>query len=216
MIELLTRNLGWKLLSLASALLLWVAFVREPQLATTVSVPVLFRGMPVDLELSGNLVNRVQLQVRGPSGRLKPEDLSDAAVILDLGNINRPGDWTYTIQASNVSLPNAVEFLRAVPAQIRLRFERRVSRLVPVRLHISNPPPDGYRVESQEVVPEQLPIVGPQSNVEQVSFVDTDSIDLSNVVGKAEFRVNTFVSDPQVRFDTDPRVTVKIHVAKIQ
>lgn len=214
MIGLLTKNLGWKLLSVGLAVLLWAALVRDPELATTVSVPVMFRGMPEDLEISGELVNRVQLELRGPRTQLTPEDLADAAVVLNLGNVDRPGDRTYTIEPANVSLPNGVIFSRAVPAQIRLHFERRVARKVPVRIQISNPPPDGYRVVSQEVVPDTLAIVGPQSNVEQISFVDTDSIDLSEVYSTAEFHVNTFVADPQVRFTEPPRVIVKIRVER--
>jgi len=45
MIPLLTRNLGWKLLSLLIALALWVAVAREPQLATSLTIPVEFRNM---------------------------------------------------------------------------------------------------------------------------------------------------------------------------
>ncbi len=215
MIRALVGNLRWKLLSLCIAVLLWIIIVRDPQLATSIAAPVLFRGMPENLEISSELVSRVQLEVSGPSGRLTPEYLADAAVVLNLGNVDRTGDRTYTIQASNVSLPSGVVFSRAVPAQIRLHFERRVARQVPVRVRYSQPPPDGYRVESETVEPERLPVVGPQSNVEQVGFVDTDSIDLSRVIGETEFQVNAFVPDPQVRFEGAPVVTVRVDVRKI-
>jgi len=197
------------------AMLLWILLVRDPELSTTAPAPVLFRGMPQSLELSGDPVERVQLEVRGPRSQLRPEDLAEAAVILDLGNVDRAGDRTYNIEPSNVSLPTGVLFSRAVPAQIRLHFEQRMSRQVPVRIRITDPPPDGYRLVSQETEPEMLAIVGPQSNVEQVSFVDTDSINLSSVFGYAEFPVNTFVGDPQVRFEDTARVTVKVRVEAI-
>ena len=216
MMSFITKNLGWKLLSLALASLLWIALVRDPELATTVAVPVLYRGMPSDLELSGELVDRVRLEVRGPASLLTPEKLADAAVILDLGEIDHPGDRTYTIQSSNVSLPVGVTFSRAMPAQIRLHFERRISRLVPVRVRIANPPPDGYRIVSQRADPEALSVVGPQSNVEQVSFVDTDSIDLSDVYGTVQIPVNVFVDDPQVRFEGPPQVVVTVVVERVE
>lgn len=215
MMRTLTNNLSWKLLALLCASVLWLVIVRDPELATTVSVPVLFRGAPKNLEINSELVQRVQLEIRGASGRLTPANLSKAAVILDLGSVNRPGDRTYNIEASNVSLPSGVLFTGAVPSQIRLHFERRVSRQVPVRVRYSNPPPEGYRLVNQTVTPEKLPIVGPESNVEQIGFVDTDSIDLSNVVGPAEFQVNTYVPDPRVRFEGSPHVTVRVTVQKI-
>lgn len=214
MIGLLTHNFGWKVLSLVLAVLLWVAFVRDPELSTIVTAPVLFRGMPADMELSGELIDRVQLEVRGPSGQLAPEDLAGAAVVLDLGNVDRPGDRTYNIKETNVSLPRGVLFSRAVPGQIRLHFELRVSRIVPVRIRYSNLPPDGYQIARSVVEPERLPIVGPKRNVEEVEFAVTDSIDLSGVVGETEFRVNAYLSDPRVRFESSPEVTVRVNVEK--
>ncbi len=214
MIRAITRNWGWKLLSLTLAIGLWVGLVRDPELVTMISVPVLFRGMPNELELSGELVERVQLEIRGPSSHLTPQELSEAAVVLDLGNVDKPGDRTYTVETSNVILPPGVAFVRALPAQIRLHFEARISRRVPVRIRISDPPPDGYRIVSQSVTPEALAIVGPESNVELVTFVDTDSISLREVYGTAQFTVNTFVGDPQVRFDDPPKVVVTIIVEK--
>ena len=216
MIGLLTRNLGWKLLSICLAVLLWMAFVRDPELATSITVPVLFRGMPQNLEISSELVDRVQLEIRGPSGQLTPEYLSDAAIILDLGNVEQPGNRTYNIEPSNVSLPGEVLFSRAVPAQIRLRFARRISREVPVLVRYSSPPPPGYHVGRQIVTPNKLRILGPESNVEQIESVVTDSIDLSSVVAAAEFQVNTYVADPQVRFESAPQVTVSVEVEKSQ
>jgi len=38
MIELLTRNAGWKLFSLLVSLLLWFAFARDPEMGAFVAV----------------------------------------------------------------------------------------------------------------------------------------------------------------------------------
>ena len=214
MIRFLTGNIGWKLLSVVLAVLLWVAIVRDPELATSISAPVLFKGTPQELEISSGLLDSVQLEVRGPAGQLTTDSLSDAAVILDLGNVDRPGDRTYTVEPSNVSLPNGVVFSRAVPAQIRLHFERRMSRDVQVRVRYSSPLPSGYSLAQQLVTPARLRLRGPESNVQQIEHVTTDSIDLSSVVSSAEFQVNTYISDPQVRFESPPLVTVSIQVER--
>ena len=44
--------------------------------------------------------------------------------------------------------------------------------------------------------------------------VVTDPIDVSNVVGTSEFRVNAFVEDPYVRFEGSPQVTVTVTMKK--
>lgn len=212
MLGILTKNISWKLLSLGLAILLWMVVVRDPELHTTVPVPVLYRGMPQSLELSGELQDHVQVELRGPASQLTPQELTDAAVVLDLGAVEKPGDRTYTIEPSNVILPPGVKLSRAVPSQIRLHFERRVSRRVPVRVRFSGGPPGGFEVVSSSVAPDSLAIVGPESNVKLIAFVDTDSIDLSNVFGPAEFKVNVYVADAQVRFEEPPQVTVRVEL----
>ena len=64
MIGLLTRNTGWKLLSLVLAVLLWLVIVRDPELGTHIDVPVRYLGMPENLVISSDLVN-VRLEIRG-------------------------------------------------------------------------------------------------------------------------------------------------------
>ena len=214
MLNFFRRNLQWKLLSLLVSLLLWLAFVREPELATSVAAPVLFKGMPQSLEINSELPDHVQLEIKGPSGQLTPANLADAAIVLDLGTIHHAGDRTYTITPDNVHLPTGVDFTRAVPSQVRLHFELRISREVPVKVRFANLPPAGYQVVRQEVFPDKLRVIGPEASVREVSFVDTDSIDISSVMTIAEFQVNTFIPNPSVRFESKPVVRVRVHVEK--
>jgi YbbR domain-containing protein len=105
--------------------------------------------------------------------------------------------------------------MRAIPSQIRLKFERRLAQSVTVEPRFAGPPPQGYRVVRQEIFPRQLRITGPQSRVQQVTFVQTDPIDLTGTVSNGEFRVSAYVSDPQVRFESSPIVVVRVMLEKI-
>src|ERR1700683_3239782 len=125
MIQLLTRNLGWKFLSLLIAVVLWISVAREPEVATSLSAPVDFKNMRDDLDVSGDLPDHVRLEVRGPSGRLTRDNLSAVAVVLDLSDA-QAGDRTYSIRGRNLNLPAGVVFYQAVPSQITVRFEQLV------------------------------------------------------------------------------------------
>src|ERR1700682_2453331 len=92
-----TNNFGWKLLSLAIAIILWYTVVGEPELATSLTVPVQYKNNPRDLEISSEVPDRVRLEVRGPSQKLNPSSLSGSAVILDLSTFHQPGEQTFTI-----------------------------------------------------------------------------------------------------------------------
>jgi YbbR domain-containing protein len=194
--------------------LLWLLFVRDPDFATLVNVNILFRAMPRDLEISSELPDRVRLEIFGPSRLLTPESLTDAAVVFSLAEVDSPGDRAFTITAENTRLPDGVAFSRAVPSQVRIHFEQRVSREVTVRPRISKYPPAGYTLKQVRVDPQRLRVVGPESDVTEVPSVDTDSIDLSRVTGPAEMRMTASVANPRVRFESTPVVRVTVLVER--
>ncbi len=214
MMRLLRDNIAWKLLSLALALALWLAFVRDPEAATWIPAPVQYRNLPKDLEMSSDVLERMHLEIRGPSGKLNPAGLTDVAVVLDLSPITSPGQRTFTIESRNALLPAGVNLVRAVPSMVRLEFERRVERWLPVEPRFSTSLPAGYSILRREVVPERLKVVGPESRVEGLRAAQTDLIDVGVTPGRKEFQVQVFLADPHVRFESSMPVEVRVEVVK--
>jgi len=211
-LHLLLHNIGWKLLSLALASILWFVVAREPSIATSLNVPIQFKNMSDDLDVSSEIPERVRLEVRGPSGRLSRDNLAETAVVLDLATVAGPGERTFTFADRNVRLPTGVNFYKAVPSQITIRFEHLMYKSVPVRARYATGPPDGYAIVNSSFEPSTVRIVGPESHIQPIDFVSTDPIDLSNVIGQAEMRVHVNVGDPQVRLYpiTQVRFTVTL------
>jgi YbbR domain-containing protein len=191
-----------------------MAVIGDPELATSITVPIEFKNTPQDLELSSELPERLRLELRGPSGRLTPEYLADTVAVVDLGSVQKPGERTFSIMPANLNLPNGVHLIRPVPSQLRLKLERRASRDVRIVPRYATPPPDGYRIVRTVFEPETLAVVGPESRVKLVDSVETDPIDLTGAVGESTFRVNTYLPDAQVRFVSSAQVTVKVFLEK--
>lgn len=211
MLRFFFRDLWWKLLSLGIAVLLWVFVVSEPMVSSLVSVPVQFKGMPENLEISSEVMETVFLEVRGPASELvQMEQQKGYAVVLDMSRV-RAGERTFTIGPGDVVLPRGTRLVRAIPSQLRFEFERRVWRDVPVRVRLGEPQP-GYVLAGAEVSPPTLRIVGPESRVGRIESVTTDPVDISNVVGSSESRVTAYIEDPHVRFANPPQVVVKVQV----
>ena len=214
-LRLIFKDFGWKVLSLAIAVLLWAVVASEPELSTFVSVPVEYKSLPDGLEISSDIVESVYLELHGPSGRLRGStgDERRYAVVLDMSRV-RPGERAFTIGENDVRLPRGIRLVRAIPSQLRFDFERRQYRSAPVEVRFATQPQPGYEVASLEVTPSTLQIVGPESRVNRTKYVATDPIDLSNVVGTAEFHVNAFIDDPHIRFTRPPRAKVKVHIKR--
>lgn len=210
----LTNNLGWKLLSLLIAALIWISVAGEPELSTFLSVFVEYKNMPDDLEISSDIVESVYLELRGPSGQLRDLTETRAAVVMDFSNTHRPGERTFTIGQGNVTLPRGIQLVHSIPAQLHFRFERRVVRQIPVRVRFSTGPPKGYYVAESVAQPNALSVAGPESSMAKTQSIPTDPIDLSAIVGPAQFRVNTFLSDPYEHFQSSSQVAVNVFVKK--
>lgn len=208
------RNLGWKLLSLGIATLLWLTVAHEPEIATSVNVPIEFKDMPDDLDISSDIPDQVRLEVRGPSGRLTRDNIAQAAVVLDLAKVSGPGERTLTFADGNVKLPMGVSFLKAVPSQITMRFEHLMSKEVPIHARYGTGPPPGYAIVRSAFNPQTVRIVGPESHIQPVQFVSTDPIDLTNVIGHAEMPIHLNVGDPQVRLKPIPQVRFQVTLEK--
>jgi YbbR domain-containing protein len=210
----ITGNLGWKLLALMIAVALWIAVAREPELATSIAVPIEFKSIPDDLDIGSDLPDHVRLEVRGPSGRLSRDNLADLAVILNLADA-RPGERTYNIRPSHINLPSGVSFYRALPSQITLRFDKLLTKEVEIVLApYSKGPPDGYRVRSYALNPAKTFIRGPEQRVRNISHVTLDPVDLSGVISQAEFHTHVNIGDPQVRLEVPSDVALRITLEK--
>jgi YbbR domain-containing protein len=208
--RLFLENFWWKLASLGLSFGLWVTIINEPELVTSAAVPIFYKGLPVGIEIASDQPEKIFLEIRGPASRLTPGRLADTAVQLDLTDVTKPGERTFTVSRTNINLPSGVTFLRAVPSQLRLAFDNQMSKDVEVRLRLSGKPADGWRVTHQYVTPERLRIVGPASRVALIDSAETDPVDLTGFEDLLVAKVHSYIADSQVRFESSPMVQVRV------
>jgi YbbR domain-containing protein len=214
MLGLVTHNFRWKVLALAISFVIWAVVASEPELSTFETVRLEYRNLPDDLEISAAPTETVALELRGPSSELRGAGASrPPTVVVDMSDV-RPGERTFTIGDGNVSLARGVRLVRAIPSEVRFDFDRRLVRAIPVQVHFTGEGGGGYVMASHSVSPENLVIAGPASHVARVQAAVTDPVNVSSVVGTSQFRVNAFVSDAYVRFQTTPQVAVTVTMRK--
>jgi hypothetical protein len=130
-VGVVTRNLGWKLLCVGLAVLLWIAVEGEPELVTVQSVPVFYRNVEPSLALVSNPPATVRVEMRGPSDVLGRDNLSNVALLLDLAGQTEPGEKVFPISRANVTLPAGVNFVRSDPSELKLHLDRADGTLEP-------------------------------------------------------------------------------------
>ncbi len=212
MMQFLTRNLVWKLLSLLVAFFFWLNVASEPDLATIISVPVEYNNFPRGLEISSKIVESIDLEARGPAGQLRSLQDSRIAEVVDFSTVNAPGERTFTLTAKQLNLPRGITLIRTIPAQLRFRFEKQLTREVSVNVKFSGMLPQGLSVAEVDVEPRELSITGPESRVRESKELISDPFDLTGVSGDTQATLGVYEAEPEVRILDAPQVTVKIHI----
>ncbi len=203
------HNLGIKLLSLALAVGLWLAVASDPVAEVAVEVPIEFRNIPENLEISTESIPRAEIRVRGPQRVVRRLQPADIYAEIELGGM-KPGERTFDLTAQQVHKPRSLEVEQVIPNQFHLTFDTRLTRQVPVRPRAFGNFAAGYQIGRIDADPPTITISGPNKRVAAVEAAITDAIDASGTMDRATFVRHAYVSDPlvQVMNPNPVRVTV--------
>jgi YbbR domain-containing protein len=115
------NNWHLKLIALLAAFLLWSTYTSEPAAEVAFVVPIEFRNIPPNLELSGDIPVQVRLRVRGRSALLRRLSPVDLGITVDLASA-KPGEMLIQLTPDMVETPYGSTVVRITPADFHLSF----------------------------------------------------------------------------------------------
>lgn len=211
----MTANLPLKAASLVLAVLLWFAIAAEKTSEMGVEVPVELQNVPRDLELTGDLVNSVEVRLRASPGVIQRLGPGEVSARLDLSGASE-GERIVHLSSDTIRVPFGVRVVKINPSLITLTFERSLQKLVPVRPRLIGRPAKGYEVSEISSEPPEVRIAGPKSRVQEVESVFTEPISVEGAVTNVTDSVNLGIEDPVLRIQDPPRVRVTARIREIQ
>jgi len=207
------KNLPFKLVSLAIAILLWWAVGRDQLLEVPMTVPLEFQNAPANLEINSNFPFETRVTLRGPERLMQQLNPSEVHAVLDLQGAG-PGESTFELTRNEIHAPRNVSVIQVVPSQFHISFDRSVTRSVPVQPRVIGTLLSGYGITDVTADPPSVTIIGPERRVDAVQTAMTDPVDATGVVGKAAFTTHVYVADPLVRVHTPGTIRVIVNTAK--
>jgi YbbR domain-containing protein len=207
----LTHNWPLKIVSLVLAAMLWMAVANEASSEIGLEVPLEYRNIPPQLEITGDMTNTVQVRLRGSSNVIKEITARDVSTIIDLSKMPR-GEKSIPLSPQNVQAPFGAEVIRVTPSSVRFYLERTITKAVAVMPMIV--PPDSYEVAKFLVNPSTVEIEGPESHVNALSQIATVAIRLDRKQTHVEQTADLDVPDPQIRLKHPSPVNVKIDIRR--
>lgn len=211
----MTSNLGLKAASLALAALLWFAIAGEKTSEMGISVPVELQNVPKDLELTGDMVNAVEVRLRASPGIIQRLGPGEVSARLDLEGASE-GERIIHLTNDTIRVPFGIQVVQISPSMITLNFERALQKVVPVRPRLLGRPAKGYEVAEITSEPAEVRIAGPKGRVQEVESAFTEPISVEGAQASVTDSVSLGIDDPMLRILDRSRVqvTAKIHEAQ--
>ena len=195
--DLLFRNISLKILSFFFAVSLWLFVNLKATAESTLHIPVRWENLPSFLAITNEVNDSVRVRVAGPRRILSHLEPNRLPVTLDLSD-GKVGLSNYQINEKMINLPPGLTATVLPPDTIQFKFELTVTKGVEVKPRFRGKPPQGHALASAEVVPARVEIVGAQSEVQGITRVDTEAIDLTGRREDFEAKVKIALDQPHV------------------
>jgi YbbR domain-containing protein len=208
------HNFWLKILSLILATGLWLAISPDQEPAeVAVRVPIEFRNVPAELEISSATIPEAQIRVRGPERMIRELRSTDIHAELQLADA-KAGERTFDLTAQQIRLQRSLTVVQVVPGQVHLSFDTRLTREVKIRPRVIGDLAAGEQIGKVLVEPESITITGPRHHVELVDAATTDPVDASGSTTQATFVTNVYVPDALVQVVEPVPVRVTVMMEK--
>ncbi len=208
------KNLPFKLVSIAIAVMLWGMVGRDQPIEIPVTVPLEFQHAPANLDINSDYPLQARVTLRGPERLLQNMNFAEVHAILDLRGAS-PGERTFDLTSQEIQTPRNVRVVQIVPSQFHISFDRSVTRTVRVQPRVIGALLSGYGITEVTADPASITIVGPERRVDAIQTAMTDPVDATGVVGSGTFTTHAYVSDPLVRVQTPEPIHVTVSTGKL-
>lgn len=175
-----------KVLAVVCAVVLWFYADAEsnPFVTKHFDVPVQYVNQAENLAVEGG-VQTVRITIRGKEADTYSLRSDDFTAEVDLsGAVVGSGQYAVQVQA-----PSLVERFSVAPDKVTLYIDEMQSKEVPVRVNTTGTVPAGYELEGTEVLPGTVTITGLSKELENVSNMATDPIDLSQLTEETTLEI---------------------------
>jgi|GEM_PF-122049 len=184
-----------KVLCLGLAMVLYILFRVNTLTELQITVP-LNALTPEGFVVSSDIPGNINVTLRGEEEDVQGVLPDDVVAFVDLTSFPEEGEYRVPVEfrkKGSALQPEALE-LRPRPREIELALEPRTVRSLTIRPELSGFPALGYELTQFFVSPSSVTAVGPQSQMTDLTELNTEIIDLSG--RRNDFTVTTRLIRP--------------------
>lgn len=202
---------GTLLLSATIAMVLWGMAHGTSSVDRGVDIPVLFDGVPDDMVIVGQSVDKVNLRVLGTRAALRNISSDRLEYRIEVAGA-KPGHAVFEVDPSLIELPRGVRAVSRSPAAIEVDFERRGRKAVRVRADVTGEVAAGFAIGAVEVDPPRVWIAGARGEVLRLTEIVTEPLDVTGLQAPVERKVRLALGSEHMWPEQDGPVIVRIAI----
>lgn len=207
--DVLLKDFWIKAFSLVFAIFLWMSIVGGESAEEFFVVPLTIKNIPENMIIRNDLVDYVNVRVRGQRGILNSVNAKQIGVELDLKDA-KEGENTVTVFLEEVKLPEGVTVVRVSPSQFTILLSRLTEKWLFVKPNFLGSPPRGYERRAV-VTPPKVAVMGVEDALKDQVQIETRPIDsfgktrsFSVEVDLKPLNGNVYIKGPQkVKVDVE-------------
>ena len=175
-------NMPLKFLALGLAILLWGVANTSSSIERGFDIPVVLRGVPQDLVVTGLSADQVNVRISGSRAQLRNFGAGDRVYEVDVAGA-QVGEATKEVDLSGFDLPRGARIVSRSPSRVEFNLARKGSR---IRADIEGKPAPGFTISKYFVTPATVRITGARSEVLRMREAVTETV----VIDGAEEDIN--------------------------
>jgi YbbR domain-containing protein len=207
------ENKGLKALSLALAILLFFVSKQPITDMRVVGVPIEYRGLSPGVEIGGDTEKTVSVRLSGPRNVVRSMTPNQMLVIADLSN-KEPGEKVVQLRADESFLPDNVKVVQIEPASIRIKLEPKATKLVKVEAQFMGRVAEGREIYRVKLDPGEVEIQGPQSLVNKIDRVITETVNMDGRRGDFQTSVEVEVMQDTLRVNYQGPIKLSVDIGE--
>ena len=205
--KIIERNWPAKIISVAAAVILFL-FYRATSLEER------FFSVPLNIiinesfAVSSSVPSSVKVTLRGAEESIFMILENDIEVYADFSDHSSEGQFREPLKFIKTGSAQNIEELeiRLEPADLTLELERKISRSVKIQPQLTGYPAKGYELDQYLLSTDEVIVEGPESHIEQLSFIPTEEINLDGLDEDFYVRTKLDVQDPYLSFPSGDTV----------
>jgi YbbR domain-containing protein len=212
--ELLTDNIGYKLISLVFSVTLWI-WVQSDMVVSEHFKVRLDWQLPEGMVATENLLASTTVVLEGVQAVVRTSTQRELTISVDLSKA-KPGDVTVDLSDKIIrGLPDQVRVVSLSPSSLRVQLDRILRKKVDVTPSSVGELASGFVLKGLTVKPQEIELLGPSSLLRNVTRINTDPIDLSGVREDETLQVGLDIKDG-IRTTGEQSVSVGVDVEEVR